>query len=160
MIFSQTKKNAATSIATICDGALILTLTDAREPCVWRMDLSQARLSALEVKHETGGASTLQMRTPKGETHVVATYTDPARAVEILSVVAGALSGNSATSAQDISNQPAQADKNWIWLVVALVAIMAILIYMMSGSGISSSVSRTGQTGTGEALSAEEFLSR
>lgn len=157
------KKNI-NSIAAINDGALILSLTDAREPCVWRMELAQARLSALELKDDQG-TTILQMRTPKGDIHTVATYDSRSRALEILTLVASTLSGIRVTS-DPAELQAKPTNSNWLWFGGALVIILIFISFMSANAppqtqkeGTNSTTKSTPAT-TGEPLSADDFLNR
>lgn len=149
----------ALSVATIHDGALILSLTDAKEPCVWRMDLTQARLSALELKDDNG-AALLQIRTPKGDIHTIATYDQRDRALEVLTTVAATLSGAKTHSNTNTTTASTPTNSNWLWFGVALVGLLIVFSFMSATKTSSYKLNIPSKTTTGEPLSADDFLNR
>lgn len=82
------------SSAKVVDGNLILSLPDAINPVVWRMELGSVKASALEVKpHGAEGSFLLSLKTPKGEVHDIAPYQTREQAVRALMRVSAALQG-------------------------------------------------------------------
>lgn len=80
------------SSAKVVDGNLILSLPDAINPIVWRMELGSVKASALEVKsHATDGTFILSLKTPKGEVHDIAPFQSREFAVRALMRVSAAL---------------------------------------------------------------------
>ncbi len=88
------KKNtdSHTSSAKVVDGNLILSLPDAINPIVWRMELGSVKASALEVRsHANDGTFLLTLKTPKGDVHDIAPYATRESAVGALMRVSSAL---------------------------------------------------------------------
>lgn len=82
------------SSAKVVDGNLILSLPDAINPIVWRMELGSVKASALEVKPQAAdGTSLLTLKTPKGEVHDIAPFQTREQAVRALMRVSAALQG-------------------------------------------------------------------
>lgn len=82
------------SSAKVVDGNLIISLPDAINPIVWRMELGSVKASALEVKaHGTDGTFMLSLKTPKGEVHDIAPFQSRELAVRALMRVSAALQG-------------------------------------------------------------------
>lgn len=79
------------SSARVVDGNLIISLPDALNPVVWRMELGSVKASALEVRPSNEGTFMLSLKTPKGEVHDVAPFDSRERAVKALMRVSGAL---------------------------------------------------------------------
>jgi hypothetical protein len=77
--------------ARVVDGTLVLSLPDAITPIVWRLDLGQAKASALEVRLHDDGTHVLVLRTPKGEIHEIAPYETKDGAVRALMAVSHAM---------------------------------------------------------------------
>lgn len=82
------------SAAKVVDGNLILSLPDAVNPVVWRMELGSVKASALEVKPAADGSSfILSLKTPKGDVHDIAPFANRDSAVRALMRVSAALQG-------------------------------------------------------------------
>ncbi len=82
------------SSAKVVDGNLILSLPDAINPIVWRMELGSVKASALEVKaHANDGTFLLALKTPKGDVHDIAPFESREYAVRALMRVSAALQG-------------------------------------------------------------------
>lgn len=79
------------SSAKIVDGTLILSLPDAVSPVVWRMDLGQAKASALEIREKKNGTFMLTLKTPKGDVNEIAPFDERARALRALMAVSRAM---------------------------------------------------------------------
>ena len=82
------------SSAKVVDGSLILSLPDALTPVVWRMELGNAKASALEVRDTTNGSQecfNLVLKKPQGDTYDIASYGSKAKAVRALVEVSEAL---------------------------------------------------------------------
>lgn len=79
------------SSAKIVDGSLILSLPDALTPVVWRMDLGQAKASALEVREREDGTFILVLKTPRGDINDIAPFAGRNRAVGALMAVSRAM---------------------------------------------------------------------
>ena len=82
------------SSAKIVGGSLVLSLPDAITPVVWRMELGNAKASALEVR-QTGTQGeecfTLVLKTPQGDSNEIASYEAKPQAVRALVEVSEAL---------------------------------------------------------------------
>ena len=90
-LFCKSSAGDFSPSARVVDGTLVLSLPDATTPVVWRLDLSQTKASALEVRGLENGAYALVLRTPKGEVHEIAPYEVKAGAVRALMAVSRAL---------------------------------------------------------------------
>ncbi len=90
-------KNNAPSTAKVVDGSLILSLPDAVNPVVWRMELGHVKSLALEIgSSKDGNMHTLRVKTPKGEQHEIASFTQKSQAMDTLMAVSAALQSASA----------------------------------------------------------------
>lgn len=84
--------NEFESSASVVDGNLILSLPDAINPVVWRMELGSVKASALEVRaHASDGTFMLTLKTPKGDVHDIAPFSAKETAVAALMRVSVAL---------------------------------------------------------------------
>lgn len=144
--------NQLESSAKVVDGNLILSLPDAINPVVWRMELSSVKASALEVRTQPNDAGyILLLKTPKGEVHDIAPYASKDDAVKALMRVSAALQSASGQintpslgSGVPIAQAPApvfiKPDKSAMKWVVVFAGIL-VLIYMFAYlSGLSPAV--------------------
>lgn len=137
------KKNAdmLVSSAKVVGGNLILSLPDADIPVVWRMELGSVKASALEVRPAAGGgAYSLMLKTPKGESHEIAPYTLRESAVAALMEVSQALNNAHGQMQADAAAPivtlaaPAVKEKNGFKWMAALAGVVA-LIFLFSYVG-------------------------
>lgn len=154
--------------AKVVDGNLILSLPDAVNPVVWRMELGSVKASALEVrKGSVEGQSLLILKTPKGETHEIAPYDSREKALSALMQVSNALQTADGKMAAG-NRQPATANSNqpssplpadgttgsnaikWLVALGIVLAVIALFAYLGSlgapemSSGVSDSATVTG----------------
>lgn len=80
------------SSAKVNAGTLVLSLPDAITPVVWRMDLSTAKSSAIEVRENEDGFYDLVLKTPKADAHNIAVYEFKIKATQALMAVTKAMS--------------------------------------------------------------------
>ena len=93
MLWKKTNTDFESS-AKVVDGNLILSLPDAINPVVWRMELGSVKASAMEVKKDAAdGTFTLSLKTPKGEVHDIAPFETRELAVRALMRVSAAMQG-------------------------------------------------------------------
>ncbi|PZQ46638.1 MAG: hypothetical protein DI551_04835 [Micavibrio aeruginosavorus] len=162
------KNNTAdyTSSAKVVDGNLILSLPDAINPVVWRMELGSVKASALEVRPHTDGTFLLSLKTPKGEVHDIAPFTTRESAITALMRVSAAMQGaqgrmspfTSPATAPQTHAQPASSDRKggglkWIGALAAVIIVIVLFAYLSSlapvtqaGAGtVESATSLTGE---------------
>ncbi len=89
MLENMTGNYSAT--ASVVDGTLILSLPDALTPVVWRLDLSHAKASALEVRDHEDGSFILLLKTPRGDVNEIARFSTRGRAITALMSVTHAM---------------------------------------------------------------------
>lgn len=168
------------SSAKIVNNTLVLSLPTAESPCVWRMDLSQVKSSALEVidvkDKDKSTLYHLQARTARGEKQDVASFKNREDAVEILLQVTRALENTDQGGNQERKPAFFSSSKNYDvkdqktpWLLSSFVIILLFFLFMglstwtqtgPDGLG-SSSASGTQDNGDiGQPMSADEFLQR
>ena len=139
------------SSAKVVDGNLIISLPDALNPVVWRMELGSVKASALEVRpHANDGTFLLSLKTPKGDVHDIAPFTSRELAVRALMRVSNALQGASgrisppsfvspgASTAQEMPSRPAlyggsgSSAAKWIIALVGVVVVIFLFAQMSS----------------------------
>lgn len=173
--------------AKVIDGTLILSLPDAVDPVVWRMDLGHVRSSAIEVRAQDDGIFMLTLKTPKGDVNDIAPYHSRAKAVSALVAVSRAMEqargeirpvAASGTAANDSAAAPVprmrQADEGFtpgrmmagivgLLLVVGLIGMIMKMnpspANLSPASGETSSAS-SDNAPAGQPMSADDFLSR
>ena len=79
------------SSAKVTSGMLVLSLPDAVTPVVWRMDLSVAKSSAIEVRETEDQKYELVLKTPKADAHKIATYEFKVKATQALMAITKAM---------------------------------------------------------------------
>lgn len=89
-LWKQTEDTQA-STASVVDGNLILSLPDAINPIVWKMELGSVKSSALEVRKNPDGTHMLLLKTSKGDVHDIAPFEEKQTAVKALMAVSNAL---------------------------------------------------------------------
>ncbi len=131
------------STAKVVDGNLIISLPDAVNPIVWRMDLSSVKASALEVRQpQADGLHILTLKTPKGESHDIAPFASRDLAVRALMRVSAALQGaqgHMTTStapttptglAANTSMPPESAGLKWLVALGCVLALIFVFSYI------------------------------
>lgn len=131
------------SSAKVVDGNLILSLPNAINPIVWRMELGSVKASALEVREGANGQFILTLKTPKGDVHEIAPFAARDVAVHALMRVSAALQsaeGRIAQPSQTASVQPAPAfhkeggsSKKWL-IALGLILLFIFFIAWIGGS--------------------------
>jgi hypothetical protein len=168
--------------ASVVDGTLIISLPNAISPVVWRLDLGQARASALEVRAHEDGTYTLLLKTPRGDVNDIAKFDAKAQAVSALMAVSGAMKqahGQVKSVANDSSahsanlpvpvkatSKPGRSGKNFIAPLIALSLIILLLVAIMNMGPVPNvqpglpgdMAASQAPTESGVPLSADDFL--
>lgn len=136
--------NTYESSAKVVDGNLIISMPDAVNPVVWRMELGSIKASALEVRSQgESGQFMLFLKTPKGETHDIAPFANKELAVQALMRVSHALQfahgqiAPVATTAQEIPSSPAftkSGGSGYKWLLALGGMLVVIFLFAFVGS--------------------------
>lgn len=135
------------SSAKIVDGNLILSLPDALNPVVWRMELGNVKTSALEVRAVANDETfMLALKTPKGDVHDIAPFGSREKAVSALMCVSNAMQNahgrmsapvipmpSFAANAQAFVN-PKQGSPAYKWLFALGGVLLVILLFSYIGS--------------------------
>lgn len=143
------KQGQYESTATVVDGNLILTLPDAINPVIWRMELGNVKSSALEIR-ANDNHFLLALKTPKGDVHDIAPFESRERALHALMQVSSALgkaegkmvppsAANTIQSAQPVYAAPAahkSSGAGYKWLA-ALAAVIVMIFLFSFVSGLS-----------------------
>lgn len=150
------------SSAKVVDGTLIISLPDALNPIVWRMELGSVKASALEVRPGNEDTFMLSLKTPKGEVHDVAPFDSRERAVQALMRVSTALQNASgkmtapslvatsgASTAQDMPSSPALsgAGSSPLKWLVALGCVVVVIFLFSKMSNLAQQYAISKQTG-------------
>lgn len=142
--------DAYESSAKVVDGNLIISLPDALNPIVWRMELGSVKASALEVRpHANDGTFVLSLKTPKGDVHDVAPFDSRERAVQALMRISNAMQGASGnmvapsfappgvSTAQELPSRPALSgtgSSSYKWLIALGGVIIVIFLFAQLSS--------------------------
>lgn len=174
------KQGQYQSTAKVVDGNLILTLPDALNPVIWRMELGNVKSSALEIR-SNDNLFVLALKTPKGDVHDIAPFENRERALHALMQVSDALgkaggkmgspSATPAYPAQTLYAAPTDTKSSgagYKWLA-ALGAVIVLIFLFSYVSGLSpepqvlgtvtdSSMPSANQGESGVPLSADDVL--
>lgn len=153
-----------TASASVVDGTLIISLPDAVSPVVWRLDLGQARASAMEVRPLEDGRFNLVLKTPRNDVNEIASFSSKARAVAALMAISRAMeqahgqiqpvANDSIPAGQPSTNtlpvpvrtgsarKKSATGKNVLAGVIALVLIIVLIGAMMSITPTPSPMTR------------------
>ena len=153
--------------ANVVDNSLVLSLPNAINPVVWRMELAKAKMSAIEIREDKLRDFTLILKTPKGDSNEIARFNDKSDALKGLGAISSAMS--KAEKDEGKSGKPA---KSGSFLKKAAIVIASLLgfafafiilinvLLMFSGTTVPS----TGSTSSGAIIqdgvpqSADDFL--
>jgi hypothetical protein len=160
-----------TSSARVVDGTLILSLPDAINPVVWRMELGNIKASALEIRTQENGASLLVLKTPKGETYEIAPFSTRQAALDALMRVSTALQSTAARKIDapapgiHIAAPGNDNDKTgWLWAAAGLLIVLLLFVYLAtlipdaSPTGTATQTSSGSSGDSGVPQSADELL--
>lgn len=135
--FKKTINSKPTS-ANVVDGHLVLSLLNAQEPKIWRMDLSKIGSASFEIKQETDGITTkLILKPKKGTAEIIAVFNTQEEAVEALTLAAKALHGNGASTTSSKSINPEQkqlpqtssSSPKWLFVILGLFVVIGLYFY-------------------------------
>lgn len=147
------------SSAKVVDGNLILSLPDAINPVVWRMELGSVKASALEVKQQPAdGTFVLSLKTPKGEVHDIAPFQSREYAVRALMRVSAALQGaqgkiapapvatpQGATTIINTTEKEGGSPLKWLLMLGAVLFVIFLFAYLSAVSSQNADVTSAGQ---------------
>lgn len=170
-------KNNFESTAQVVDGNLILTLPDAINPIIWRMELGNVRASAIEIR-ANDNQHILTLKTPRGDIHDIAPFENRDRALHALMQISRALAkaegklapANINTAPPALAPAPSSGPSSGIkWLIAFAAVILLIFLFSwLSGIapktqmlGTSTGVVSSPSSGGGESgvpLSADQYL--
>lgn len=146
--FWKQNEDALSSSASVVDGNLILSLPDAINPVVWKMELSSAKSSALEVRKNPDGTSTLLLKTVKEDIHTIASFEQKDSAIKALMVVSQALKNadgkiyshakQTVSSLVDASPSHVRANlfssqkenMKWLFAILGVVFVLFLFAYL------------------------------
>ncbi|MFA7276288.1 MAG: hypothetical protein WC043_05755 [Pseudobdellovibrionaceae bacterium] len=159
------------SSAKVIEGTLIISLPDALTPVVWQMELGQTKASALEVRNNDNGTSSLVLKTPRQDIEEVAIFNDRNVALKALMLISKAMEkseGQLKSGNFGAFDKVTQAEKSsgffkflfkFVGIVMGIVVTVFILLtvvgFLLSGGkgGESASVADKNTP-----VSAEDFL--
>jgi len=135
------KSHQFQSTAKVVDGNLILSLPDAINPIVWRMELGSVKSSALEVRANDNNYL-LTLKTPRGDVHDIAPFTNRDSALHALMSVSEALGKAEGKMApqmaqpQAANSQAAPASRAGLKWLIALGCIIAVIFLFSALSNL------------------------
>jgi len=166
-------KNKYQTSAKIVEDTLILSLPDAVSPVVWRMDFSNIKEAAIEIKEKKNGSYSLVMKMPDGDIKDIAPFDDKDAAMHALMMASDAMGGGFVKPTSKYKGAKTSDDNSKIGQVVAGGAgLIIILIMLFSFANIGpksvknttgeaaqySPSSNSGHVDTGVPILADDFL--
>jgi|TARA_R110002126_G_scaffold3263_1_gene18368 hypothetical protein len=156
--------------ANIVDNSLVLSLPNALNPVVWRMELAKAKMSAIEIREDKIGDFALVLKTPKGDSNEIARFGAKSDALKGLNAITSAMlkaektGGSTGKSGQGNSlfKKFMMVFAGIICCIVLFIVIINIIAYFVgidpsaSGNGAALSNAVTMQDGVPQ--SADDFL--
>lgn len=158
-----------TPSANIVDNSLVLSLPNAINPVVWRMELSKAKMSAIEIREDKLGDFTLVLKNPQGDVNEIARFGGKNEALKGLNAISNAMSKAEKTESKEAKSSKANKSllKTIMIIILSLfgfiVALMLIssFIVAITGAGLDPSTNAAligGATQEGIPQSADDFL--
>lgn len=167
--------------AAVADGYLVLSLLNAREPKIWRMELNKIGTATFEIKtNEKDDAAKLILKPKKGTAEIIASFESKEEALEALTLASNALRHQSfdntskvmqtnASSKENQKTQKSNPSGKWGVLGLGFLLIIGLYLYLttlMPPAAIelenTATQNQNGQTTngqqTGVPLSADDFL--
>lgn len=173
--------------ACVVDGTLVISLPDAINPVVWRLELGQARASAMEIRAQDSNVFTLTLKTPRSDVNDIASFSSKARALSALMAISHAMEhahGQTRPAANDVPPMPSGTNtlpvpvktvsarkktakgKGVLAGLVAVVLIFILLGALVNIAPMPSSTMRNASPAagmssggtTGVPMSADDFL--
>lgn len=175
MIAKFIKKDSALRPgARVVDGKLVMVFPAAVNPVVWQMEFDKAVASALEVvENAQTGRFTLELRTLKGETTDIASFTAKEDALAGLMAAARALENAQGrvrpAANQDLPAPRRSAFRKYAGPLAAILVIIFVLALLNTMAGMAPQDGRLArmEAASGPAalepgvpLSADAFLNR
>ena len=150
-----------TSSAEVVDNHLILSLTNAIEPIVWRMALDKIGTASFEIKEiKTSGNHKLVLKPKKGTAETIATFEQKDDALTALIQASDAMQKPNNVNKTSKSNEQKiniitpeainsstkQSSKKWLWLLLGLFIVIGLYSYLVNS--MPNRVSNIGSTQT------------
>jgi len=181
MGFLKKKDTAPLASAAINDDCLIVSLPDAIEPKVWRLDLEKAKDSSFEVKKENKSFALMVKKSTRAKPDVIGQFETKEKALSALLMVSEALKTNKSKSATPVKEKEpkskkeapnpvaAPANNRGVVALLSTLLVIGIVYYFWTQSMPSSQSFETralttqgavdpSQPQTGVPMSADDFL--
>lgn len=183
MGFLKKKNNENQSSASVNDGSLIVSLPEAIEPKVWRIDLQKAKESSFEVKKQEKTFSLIAKKTPRAKPDVIGEFETKQEALNALMMVSEALKTNKTQSVAPLKDKPTKgkkvikqavpvarnSDNRGLVALLATLLVIGIVYFFWTETMPTSqtfetreltgqSITDPSQPQTGVPMSADEFL--
>jgi hypothetical protein len=178
---SSQKKKKFSSSAEVVDKHLILSLPNASEPIVWRMELETIGTASFEISKDKAKKSyKLMLKPKKGSAEVIAPFTEEDDAITALMQASEAMQrpATNTASTQNINTpvmnpvpnatqqQSTQFSKKWMYLLLGFIAAIGLYVFMTKqtpktnnfDTSTKNSLSSESDSKTGVPMSADDFL--
>ena len=129
--FKKTINSKSTS-ANVVDGHLVMSLLNAQEPKIWRMDLNKIGTASFEIKQDKDSSITkLILKPKKGTAEIIAIFNSQEEAIGALTLAANALQGNETSSnkVQDKTSETSSSSPKWLFVLLGLFVVVGLYFY-------------------------------
>ncbi len=167
-MLGQNKKNASTNSVSLNKDSLVLSLPQAKEPVVWRMDLAQARAASFTIGEAGKSGWSLIKKDQDNKETSIATFEEKEEALQILMDVSETLQGGKTSTSSSSPTYPQSEITKWALAAGGVLIVAGLFIYLASitpqtSTAFMNEVSQTGIAGTdsgqtGVPISADAFL--
>lgn len=183
MGFLKKKDTISLASAAINDDCLIVSLPDAIEPKVWRLDLEKAKDSSFEVKKEEKSFSLIVKKSARSKPDIIGQFETKQEALSALLMISEALKTNKTKSIAPAkekitkvkketpakAQEPANSNNRGVVALLSTLLVIGIVYYFWTQSMPSSqsfetralttqSAADPSQPQTGVPMSADDFL--
>jgi len=180
------KKNNNQTTANVIDNHLILSIPNAKNPVLWRMELKKTGAASFEVKEDKSGSYLLIIKPTKTTSETIAPFDHKQDAVDALMAASTALQNapsnssstgsnkgnnsgtkNKKSSTQNNGNNDNKSGSTWLIVILGTATVIGLFAYLLSlapkdttlkAQTISSIQNSSPQKSTGVPVSADDFL--
>lgn len=174
------KKEPLTSSSEVVENHLVLSLTNAIDPIVWRIAFDKVGTASFEIKEiKTSGHHKLVLKPHKETAETIAVFEEREDALTALIQASDAMQKPAKTCTvttakpQEANNiiaaDSSKKSKKWLWLFLGLITLIALYGYLVnlmpnrtanfgSAQTTASSSAKSNNAQSGVPMSADDFL--
>jgi hypothetical protein len=141
--------------ANVVDNSLVLSLPNALNPVVWRMELAKAKMSAIEIREDKIGDFALILKTPKGDSNEIARFGGRKEALKGLNAITAAMLKAEKTSGKGSKGgQSGSLFKKIMMIFAGIISCIVLLFVLVNIIAYFMGVTPQTSNGNGSSFSA------